>query len=69
MHSHVVALRVGGTVFGLVCLAQLTRVLVFPEVVVLVGDYRMPLWPSMVAAAVLGGLTFWMWKVSYATDR
>ena len=69
MHSHVVALRVGGTVFGLICLAQLTRVLMFPEVVVLVGGYRMPLWLSMVAAVVLGGLTFWMWKVSHSTDR
>jgi hypothetical protein len=69
MQSHVVALRVGGTVFGVISLAQLTRVLMFPEVVVLVGGYRMPLWPSMVAAVVLGGLTFWMWTVSYSADR
>ena len=69
MHSQIVALRVGGTVFGLICLAQLTRVLLFPAVVVLVGGYRMPLWPSVVAAVVLGGLTFWMWLVSYSTDR
>ena len=69
MHSQVVALRVGGTVFGLICLAQLTRVLLFPEVVVLVAGYRMPVWPSVVAAVVLGGLTLWMWLVSYSADR
>lgn len=66
MNRQVVALRVGGAVFGLMCLAQLTRVLLFPGVVVLVGGYRMPLWPSVLAAAFLGGLAFWMWRVSYS---
>jgi CBS-domain-containing membrane protein len=68
MRKQVVALRVAGAVFGLMCLAQLTRVLAFPGVVVLVGGYRFPLWPSMVAAVVLGGLALWMWRVSYAAD-
>lgn len=66
MSRQVFALRVGGTVFGLMCLAQLTRVLLCPGVVVLVGGYQMPLWPSVLAAAFLSGLAFWMWRVTYS---
>lgn len=64
MSAQIVALRVASAVFGMMCLAQLTRMLIFPQLEVLVGGYHMPLWPSA-AAAILAGLSFWMWKASY----
>jgi len=69
MNAQVVALRIAGTVFGIVCLVQLTRLLIFPRLEVLVGGHQMPLWPSAVAAAILGGLSFWTWKVSNSADK
>lgn len=56
MTRQIVALRVAAIVFGLMCLAQLTRVVVFPGVEVFVGGHRFPLWPHLVAAVVLAGL-------------
>lgn len=69
MRAQVVALRVGGTVFGIMCLAQLMRLSMFRGLAVHVGAHRFPLWPSAVAAAVLGGLCLWPWIVSFRTDR
>jgi hypothetical protein len=43
-------------------LAQLARLLIRPEV--LVAGHLMPLWPSMVAFLIIGGLSLWMWKLS-----
>jgi hypothetical protein len=63
MTAKVVALRIAAIVFALMCLAQLTRVEVF------VGGHRFPLWPHVVAAVVLAGLTVWMWRVSKSGDR
>jgi hypothetical protein len=69
MNAQVVALRVAAIVFGLMCVAQLTRVVVFPGVEVLVGGHRFPLWVNVIAAVVLAGLAFWMWRVSYFAGR
>jgi len=69
MNSQVAALRVGGAVFGLMSVAQLTRVLVFPQVDVIVGGFPMPLWPSVLAALFLAGMSIWMWNVSYPVRK
>ena len=69
MSSQVLALRVGGTIFGLMAFAQLVRLVVFHRVVVAVGTHRFPLWPSAIAVIILGGLAVWQWKVSYASDK
>jgi hypothetical protein len=69
MSSQVLALRVGGTIFGLMALAQLARLVVFRRLVVAVGTHRFPLWPSAIAVLILGGLAFWQWKVSYTTEK
>lgn len=29
-----------------------------------VAGYEMPLWPSVLALVVLGGLAWWMWKLA-----
>ena len=62
MNSQITGLRVAGTIFGLMCLAQLARLIIRPEIIV--AGYPMPLWPSMVAVVVLGGLSIWMGKLS-----
>jgi hypothetical protein len=65
MTAQVAALRVGGAVFGLMSVAQLTRELACPQLDVVVGRLQMPLWPSVLAAMFLAGMCIWMWKVSF----
>lgn len=62
MKSPILGLRVAGSVFGLVSLVQLARLIFQPQV--LVAGHELPLWPSAIAVIILGGLSFWMWKLS-----
>ena len=62
MKSQILGLRVAGTIFGLMCLAQLLRLAT--QVQVLVGGYQIPLWPSAVGLVIAGGLSVWLWKLS-----
>jgi hypothetical protein len=64
MNSRILGLRVAGVMFGLMCLAQLLRLVIRPEV--LVAGHHVPLWPSGLALVILGGLSLWMWKLSRA---
>ena len=48
--------------FGLMAIAQLVRLVIRPEV--LVAGHSMPLWPSVLAFIILGGLSLWMWKLA-----
>lgn len=63
MSPQTLKLRVGGILFGLLAMAQLMRLLIRPEV--LVAGHLMPLWPSMLAFLVLGGLSFWLLKPTH----
>jgi hypothetical protein len=62
MKTQILGLRVGSVVFGLAGLVQLARVVLQPEVVV--AGYVVPLWPSVVAVVVLGGLCAWLGRLS-----
>ncbi len=62
MKSQVLGLRVAGTIFGMMSLAQLGRLMIRPDV--LVAGHVFPLWPSMLAFLVLGGLCVWMWRLA-----
>jgi len=62
MNSKTVGLRVAGVIFGLVCLAQLMRLVTRVEV--LVAGRAVPLWPNAVAAIVAGGLCVWMFRLA-----
>jgi hypothetical protein len=64
MNSQLMALRVAGTIFGLVCLAQIIRFLLGADVAV--ADHHLPLWPSAIAAVITGALAFWMWRLAIA---
>ncbi len=57
-------LRTASVIFALVCLAQLTRVVMHIEVIA--GGNRIPMWPSIVALLVTGSLSVWLWKLSHA---
>lgn len=67
MNSRTVGLRVAGVVFAIVCVAQVARLVLRPEI--LVAGQVIPLWPSAVAAVVAGGLCLWMWKLSAGGER
>jgi hypothetical protein len=62
MNSQVLGLKVASAVFGLLCLAQLLRLVLRPEV--LVAGNQVPLWPSGLAVVILGGLSLWMGKLA-----
>jgi len=62
MNSQITGLRVASTVFGLMSVAQLARLIIRPEV--LVAGHMMPLWPSALAFVILGGLSLWLWKLA-----
>lgn len=67
MNSTILGLRVAGIVFALMCLAQLLRLVIRPQV--LVAGNQVPLWPSGLAFVILGGLSLWMWKLARAAAR
>lgn len=62
MKSQTLGLRVASVLFGAMSIAQLTRLILRPEI--LVVGYRMPLWPSALAVVILAGLSFWLWKLA-----
>ncbi len=51
MKSQITGLRVAATVFGLMALAQLGRLVIQP--VIVVAGITLPLWPSAVACVLL----------------
>jgi hypothetical protein len=62
MNSRTAGLLVASIMFGLMAIAQLARLAIRPEVIV--AGHSMPLWPSVVAFIILGGLSLWMWKLA-----
>ncbi len=61
MNSQILGLRVASVIFGLMSIAQLVRFMIRPEVIV--AGHIMPLWPSVLAFVILGGLSLWMCKL------
>jgi hypothetical protein len=64
MNSQNRALRVGGIIFGIVCLAHLWRL--FAHIDIQVGTHHFPIWGSVAGAIVAGALSLWMWRLSSA---
>ena len=67
MDSPKVGLRVASVVFGLMCLAQMLRLIIRPDVQV--AGHDVPLWPSGLAMVVLAGLCVWMWSLARRAMR
>lgn len=62
MNSRILGLRVAGTIFAVVCLAQLLRLVTRLEVIA--GGHRIPLWLSAVALVITGGMSLWLWHLA-----
>jgi hypothetical protein len=62
MKSQIIGLRVAGTVFALVCLGHLLRIIT--QVDVLIGGQQIPVWVNVVGVLIAGGLSLWMWRLS-----
>jgi hypothetical protein len=67
MNSKILGLRVASTIFALVCLAQLLRLVMQVEVVA--GGNRIPLWPSAVVFVITGSLSLWLWRLAKAENN
>ena len=67
MKSMVLGLRVASVVFGLVSLVQLSRLLIRFQVII--AGYEIPFWLNALAFVILGGLSFWMWKLASTPDK
>jgi hypothetical protein len=64
MNSQTVGMRLAGTIFGLVCLGHLWRLLAHSDVII--GTYHVPMWPSVVGLIVAGIMSIWMFRLSAA---
>ena len=62
MNSQILGLRVAGTIFGLMCLAHLFRLIYRIEVII--GGHQIPLRLSVVGLVLTGCLSLWLWKLS-----
>ena len=65
MNSIVTALRLTGTIFALIALAHVWRLV--RGIDVMVGSHHLPMWISVVGAIVTGLLGFWLWTLSSRT--
>ena len=62
MKSQILGLRVAGTVFALVCLGDLLRVITRADV--LIAGRQIPVWVNVLGVLIAGGLSLWMWRLS-----
>ncbi len=62
MNSQLVGLRVAGGLFEIMALAQLSRLLIRPEI--RVAGHRVPLWPSGLAFLATASLGGWLLQLS-----
>lgn len=67
MNSRTVGLRVAGTIFGLMSLAQLLRWIIRLEI--RLAGHFVPMRLSLVAFLVLAGLSAWLWSLSGRADK
>jgi hypothetical protein len=62
MKSQILGLRVAGTVFALVCLGHLLRIITQADV--LIAARQIPIWVNVLGVLIAGGLSLWMWRLS-----
>ena len=67
MNSPTCGLRIASVVFGLVCLAQLLRIIARFQL--LVGGFYIHRWISAVVAVVAGMLCVWLWMLASKADQ
>jgi hypothetical protein len=62
MKSQTLGLRVAGTIFAVVCLGHVLRVVT--RVDLIIAGYHVPFWMNLVGALIAGAMSLWMWKLS-----
>jgi hypothetical protein len=67
MNSPTLGLRVAGTIFGLMCLAQLLRIITRLEIIV--DGHIIARRFSAIAVLVTGALCIWLWMLSSKADK
>ena len=69
MNSQRTGLRVASIIFALFALGHIVRLLKHAQVVVTTqhATHHFPMWASVVALIIAGGLSIWMWRLSSKT--
>jgi hypothetical protein len=68
MKSQVLGLRVAGTIFAVLSLGHVLRLLTCASLVI--AGQQIPLWISGGGVLITGALGLWMWKLSFqSTDK
>src|SRR6266487_600999 len=62
MNSQTTGLRVASVVFALFALGHVVRLINHARVIV--GTHHAPMWVSVVALIIAGGLSIWMWRLA-----
>jgi len=62
MNSKIIALRISGTIFGIVTLLHLTRLLTGVDVII--SNWYLPEWVNIMGFFATGFLTIWLWWLS-----
>ena len=62
MNTTVLALRIAGTIFGIVSLVHLLRLITHFSLVI--ADWSVPLWVNVLGVLIAGGLSAWLWRLS-----
>jgi len=63
MNSKKSGLRIAGSIFGLVAVVHLVRLVTGISVVI--GHFLLPVWFNWMGFAAAGFLSFWLWKLSF----
>ena len=67
MHSPTLGLRVASTIFALVCVAHLLRIITHTDVII--AGRELPMWINIIGVMLAGALSLWMWGLSKAVAR
>jgi len=65
MNSQKTGLRVASIVFALFAVGHILRLINHAQVTV--GTHHAPMWVSVIALIIAGGLSIWMWRLSSKT--
>lgn len=67
MKSKNIALRIAGTIFGIVALMHLARVIM--DIRVIIGEWEVPMVASMIGMIGAFVLCIWLWLQSVSRDK
>lgn len=62
MNTQTAALRTAAIVFALIAVGHLWRVLTSTPM--LLGNYSVPVWSSVLVIVIAGSLSIWLWNAS-----